>query len=118
MRIGALLSVLSKKAKDGEIILVDKFAFPAPKTATAKMILLALSKGADAASLVTKKKNTALLAISAYDAATIKSFKNFGNIMTEEMRNINPVDVLSHKYLVIENPVAAFKILQARVKSK
>src|SRR5512140_3286895 len=27
MRNGALLSVLSKKAKDGEIILVDKFAF-------------------------------------------------------------------------------------------
>ncbi len=38
--------------------------------------------------------------------------------MTEELRNINPVDVLSRKYLVIENPEAAFKVLLARVKSK
>src|SRR3990167_2180328 len=33
MRIGALLSVLSRKAKEGEIILVDKLSFAAPKTA-------------------------------------------------------------------------------------
>ena len=36
MRIGALLAVLSRKAKDGEIILVDTFVFTAPKTAMAK----------------------------------------------------------------------------------
>ncbi len=115
MRIGALLSVLSKKAKDGELILVDKFTFALPKTATAKITLAALAKGADAATLITKKNNTALIALSAYNAATIKSFKNFGNVMTEEMRNINPVDVLSRKYLVIENPEAAFKMLLSRI---
>lgn len=118
MRIGALLSVLSKKAKDGEIILIDKFSFVTPKTSTAKIVLVALAKGADAAYLITKKKNAALLALSSYDATTIKSFHNFGNIMTEELRSINPVDVLAHKYLVIENPEAAFKILLARAKSK
>ena len=118
MRIGALLSVLSKKAKDGEIILVDKFVFAAPKTSAAKGALVALAKGADVAHLITKKKNTALLALAAHNTTTIKSFKNFGNLMTEEMRNINPVDVLSHKYLVIENPEAAFKVLLARTKSK
>ncbi len=118
MRIGALLSVLSKKAKEGEIIFVDKFIFAAPKTATAKIALAALAKNADVATLTTKKNNTALVALSAYNAATIKSFKNFGNIMTEEMRNINPVDVLSRKYLIIENPEAAFKMLLARAKSK
>lgn len=118
MRIGALLSVLSKKAKDGELILVDKFTFTTPKTATAKTALSALAKGADAATLITKKSNTALIALSAYDAATIKSFKNFGNIMTEEMRNINPVNVLSRRFLIIENPEAAFKMLLSRTKTK
>lgn len=118
MRIGALLSVLSKKAKEGEIIFVDKFVFTAPKTATAKITLAALAKSADVATLTTKKNNTALVALSAYNAATIKSFKNFGNIMTEEMRNINPVDVLARKYLIIENPEVAFKMLLARAKSK
>ena len=115
MRIGALLSVLSKKAKDGEIILVDTFAFAAPKTSVAKGVLAGLAKGAGAAMLTTKKKNAALLALSVYNANTIKSFHNFGNVMTEEMRSLNPVEVLSHKYLIIENPEAAFKILSARV---
>lgn len=118
MRIGALLAVLSKKAKDGEIILVDAFTFAAPKTSVAKASLAALAKGAGVETLVTKKKNTALLALSSHDLATIKSFHNFGNVMTEELRSLNPVDVLSHKYLIIEKPEAAFATLLARAKSK
>lgn len=117
MRIGALVSVLSRKAKDGEIILIDTFAFAAPKTAVAKTALAAIAKGANVSQIVTKKKNAALLALSSYNNATIKSFHNFGNLMTEEVRNLNPVDVMSHKYLVIEAPEAAFKTLQSRVKN-
>ena len=118
MRVGALLSVLSRKAKDGELILVDKLSFAAPKTAAAKTFLTALAKGAGAEALGTKKKNAALLALSSYDVATIKSFSNFGSVMTEELRNINPVEVLAHAYLVIENPEAAFAALLKRTKSK
>ncbi len=118
MRIGALLSALSKKAKDGELILVDKLSFAAPKTSVAKSAIAALAKGANAGALATKSKNAALLALSSYDANAIKSFSNFGNLMTEELRNLNPVEVLSHKYLIIENPEAAFKALAARAKSK
>jgi len=115
MRVSALVSVLSKKAKDGEIILVDKFSFAAPKTSAAKTVLVALAKGADIARLVTKKKNAALLALSSYDANILKSFNNLGNVMTEEVRNLNPVDVLTHTYLVIESPEASFKTLLSRI---
>jgi large subunit ribosomal protein L4 len=115
MRIGALVSVLSRKAKDGEIILVDQFIFAAPKTATAKSAIAALAAGADAKMLVTKKKNAALLALAAHNPNTIKSFNNFGNLMTEELRNLNPLDVMAHKYLVIEKPEEAFKVLLARL---
>jgi len=117
MRIGALLSVLSRKAKDGEIILVDMFAMNAPKTSVAKAMLTNLAKGAGAVELVTKKKNTALLALASYNKNTTKSFGNFGNVMTEEVRSLNPVDVLTHKYLIIENPETAFATIQARIKS-
>lgn len=116
MRIGALLSVLSRKMKEGEVIFVDKFTFAEPKSAVAKTALAAIAKGAGAAHLITKKKNAALLALSSYNAPAIKSFHNFGNLMTEEVRNINPVDVMSHKYLVIETPEAAFKTLISRSK--
>lgn len=118
MRLGALISVLSKKAKDGEIILVDTLAFAAPKTAVAKNTISALAKGASAERLLTKKKNAALLAMGGYDTNIIKSFSNFGNVMTEELRNLNPVDVLAHKYLIIEKPEESFKALMTRAKAK
>jgi large subunit ribosomal protein L4 len=118
MRIGALLSVLSKKAKDGEIIFVETLNMSAPKTAVAKGMFEKLAKGADVATLATKKNNVALLALVAYNTNVTKSFGNFGNVMTEEVRNINPVDVLMHKYLIIENPEVAFKQILARAKSK
>lgn len=116
MRVQALLSVLAQKAKDGEIILVSSFGFSAPKTAAAKDVIAALAKGADAARLTSKKKNAALVALSSYDAHAIKSFRNMGNLKTEEVRNLNPVDVLAHKYLIIENPAVAFKALASRAK--
>jgi len=118
MRIGALLSVLSQKAKDGEIIFVDKFAFTAPKTSVAKTALTNLAKGAGAQMLITKKKNAALFAMASYDVNAIKSFSNFGSVMTEEVRNLNPLEIMSHKYLVIEKPEEAFAALIARVVSK
>jgi large subunit ribosomal protein L4 len=118
MRIGALVSVLSRKARDGEIILVDKFSFATPKTAIAKNTLTALAMGAAAGTLTTKKKNAALLAISAYDINVIKSFSNLGNVMTEELRNLNPLEVMTHKYLIIEKPEEAFTALLTRVEHK
>ncbi|MCX6786921.1 MAG: 50S ribosomal protein L4 [Candidatus Kaiserbacteria bacterium] len=118
MRMSALVSVLSRKAKDGEIILVDAFSFAAPKTATAKNALISLAKSSAAASLITKKKNAALLALADYNEKVIKSFHNIGSVMTEETRNLNPLNVMAHKYLIIEKPEAAFKALLARAKSK
>ena len=118
MRIGALLSVLSRKAKDGEIILVDEFKFGVQKASLAKTVIEKLAKSAGVAELVTKKKNTALIALASYNKNTTKSFGNFGNVMTEEIRSLNPVAVLSHKYLIIENPEVAFKLLLARTGNK
>jgi large subunit ribosomal protein L4 len=114
MRIAALLSVLAKKAKDKEIIFVDSFTFATPKTAEAKKVLTALLKAADAAAVVGKKKNAALLALRAYDVNVMKSFENFGNLATEELRNLNTLDVLSHTYLIIESPEEAFQTLLTR----
>jgi large subunit ribosomal protein L4 len=118
MRINALLSALSRKAKDGEIILVDKFSFAVPKTAVAKSALVALAKSAGVNDLVEKKKNAALIAFASYDTTAVKSFQNLASVMTEEIRNLNLIDVMTHKYLVIEKPEAAFAVLRARAKSK
>lgn len=114
MRAGALFSVLSKKAKDGEVVLIDKFAFAAPKTKEAFGALAAVSK-ASGMRLLSNKGRSALVALSSYDGNTLKSVRNLRGVATEEVRNLNPVDVLAHRYLVIENPEAAFKTLASRI---
>ena len=77
-----------------------------------------LSAAASAAPLASKKRNAALLALAAYDANAIKSFSNFGNVTTEEVRNLNPLNVMTAKYLIVEKPEESFAALLARTKSK
>lgn len=115
MRAVALVSLLSRKFRDGEVILVDKLSFAAPKTAEAKAALLAIAKGAGEAMLATKRANAAVIALSGKDANAEKSFRNIGSVETIEVRNVNPVDLATKKYLVIENPTEAFKTLSARL---
>jgi large subunit ribosomal protein L4 len=115
MRAGALASVLSRKAKDGELILVDSFSLSTPKTKDAISALAAIGKGAKA-NLLKEKGNAALIAFLKYDQSAIKSFRNIKSIATEEVRNVNPLEILSSRYLVIENPEEAFKALIARIK--
>ncbi len=115
MRVQALISALSRKAADGEVILVDSLNFTAPKTALAKSTLLAIAKGSSTKLLATKRANAALIIFAKYDTNAVKSFRNFGSVMTEEARNLNPLDVLTYKYLVIESPAAAFKQIASRL---
>ncbi len=115
MRVAALASLLSKKFKDGEVIFVDSLSFGAPKTSDAVKMLTALAKGAKAEGLVKKSKNSALIALSSKDANVEKSLRNIGNVMTEEVRNLNVVDVATKKYLIIEKPVEALATLSARI---
>ena len=112
MKRQALISALSKKATDGEVLFVDQLSFAAPKTSLAKGFLTALAKSADATGLVTKKKNAVLVATSGYSAPLIKSFRNIDNLVTEEVRNLNALNVLTYKYLIIENPETAYAVLK------
>jgi len=118
MRIGALLSVLSRKAKDGEIVLVDRFAMSAPKTKEVLNSLVALSKATKMKLLSNKGSNSVLIALASYDKNVIKSFNNLQGVGTEEVRSLNPVALLTHKYLIIEKPEETFAELIARAKSK
>lgn len=113
-RAAALASLLSRKLRDGEVIFVDKLAFAAPKTAEAKAFVLSLAKGSGNDTLATKRQNAAVIALSGKDANAEKSFRNMGSMETVEVRNLNPVDLVTKKFLVIENPAASFATLSAR----
>ncbi len=97
----ALFTILSRKYKDGEILFVDALSFKAPKTKDAKAVVLSLAGIKGFEKLATKPKNVALIATDKKDVNLSKSFQNFGNFSVEETRNINPLSVLNHKYLII-----------------
>lgn len=111
----ALATVLSRKISDNELILVDKVSFDEPKTKTARIILEALAKNENYSDLVSKKRNAALIALSSRDQNTEKSFTNFNSMFVDEIRNINPVDILNYKYLVILNAEEGMEALSARL---
>ena len=108
MRQKALLVTLSRKYKDGEIIFVDTLEMKEPKAKVAKGVISAL---AHEFSGFGKQKNAALIALPAAHKPTMKSFGNFGNVEVIEVRNLNPVSVMSAKYLVIADPKAALETL-------
>lgn len=105
----ALYVILSQKLRDGEVLFVDSLSFGAPKAKEAKATLLSLSKVKGFEKLATKPKNAAIIAIDKKNPEIVKSFRNFGNVDLEELRTINPVSLMNHKYIVIANPEAALK---------
>jgi len=118
MKIGALYSVLSKKFADNEILFIDTLNLDEKKSAFAKKILQDLSKISGFDGLSTKRKNTALIATYGKNDNIYKSFSNFGNIAIEEARNLNPVDILNYKYLIISEPKESINFLSSKVEQK
>ncbi len=110
----ALLTILSRKWKDGEILFVDAISFAKPKSKDAKSVLTAFGSIKGFEKISSKKKNAALIAFDARTPAVDKSFKNFGNVSIEEFRNINPVSLMNHSYLVIVSPEKSLKALSAK----
>lgn len=116
MRTKALFSVLSKKLTDSEIIFIDTIKFDVPKTAEAKQIIESIAKTTGYEALLAKKHNTVLIALPDNDASIRKSFSNFGNVEVCNVGNMNPVDALRYKYVIIVNPEEASNKLETRIK--
>lgn len=117
MRAKALYMALSKKLADGQVLFVDQLGFDKPKTAAAAKSLKTLS-GIKGFEKLTYKKNAALIATAAKSDAAEKSFRNIGSVELKEIVNLNPVNVLKYKYLIIENPAEAIKIVEKRLPMK
>ncbi len=111
MRQKALLVTLSRKMKDGEVIFIDSLRMESPRARDAKVVLTALTREFSGLS---KRKNAAFIAIPSADMGTMKSFQNFGNIVIDDVRNLNPLVLLQSKYLVIADPSSAFETLSKK----
>jgi large subunit ribosomal protein L4 len=108
MRQKALLLALSRKYRDGEVIFIDSLEMAAPKTKEAAAVMSAFAKEFKG---LAKSKNAALIALPTRHVPTQKSFRNFSNVVVETVGSLNPVSVLSAKYIVITSPKEAFETL-------
>lgn len=113
----ALATILSQKARDNEIILIDSISIPEIKTKEAVSIIDSLAKNDSIKELKTKKNNAAIISLSERDENTEKSFRNINNLRLDLTQNLNITDLLKYKYVVLVNPKESFEILEGRVKT-
>jgi len=103
----AFYTVLSQKLRDNEILFLDKMDFSQPKTKEAVEVVNSLSKIGGFEKMKNKKKNKAILALDKKEPNVFKSFRNIPGMEIYQARNLNILDILNFKYLVIANPKEA-----------
>jgi large subunit ribosomal protein L4 len=115
MKAKALFAVLSQKLKDNEILFLEDISLAEPKTATAKKLLATLSSVSGFEKLSTKRKNAAFVALGNRNDTAKKSFRNFGNIEIDSVRNLNPLTALKYKYLIVTKPQESVEFLAGKM---
>jgi large subunit ribosomal protein L4 len=90
MRQLAIRCVLSSKASDNQIMVLDELKFEAPKTREMAEVMKALGIG-----------ETTLVALEQPDTNIIKSARNKPNIKTIQARQLNIVDIMKYRKLLI-----------------
>ena len=99
MRRKALLMVLSVKAKENLILILEKLEVREPKTKLMKDIFKKLPV-----------KGTSLIALPKIDKKVILASGNILGVSTTEIRNLNALDLLSSKYLIL--PKEGIKLIK------
>ena len=92
MRRKALFMVFSEKAKDNLLVILDKMQMDKPKTKEFAKILRKLPC----------KENSCLIALSEYNKKVFLSARNIKKTNIAEARNLNVIDLMSSKYLLME----------------
>ncbi len=115
MRVKTLYTILSEKMRDGEILFVDSLNVKEAKAKEGKTILENLSKVKGFETLLSKKKNSALIAFGEVNEDVIKSLKNFNNIDMGDVKDINPLVILKNKILIITKPEESIKFIESKL---
>lgn len=104
MRRKALFMVLSQKAKDGELILLEDLKIESPKTKEMAKIMQNLK------SQIKNLKGRILIAIPKYDKNLILASRNIRDVEILEAKNLNCLQLLNYKFLLM--PKDSLKIIK------
>jgi large subunit ribosomal protein L4 len=117
-RAKALATVFSQKFAHDEVVFVDALTFATPKSAEARKFLTLIAGVEGKKDIGTKKTNAALIVLSDRDEQAELSFRNFGNVHVMNVKDVNPVELLTYKYVVVAKPEESLKTLETRVVTK
>lgn len=112
----ALVSLLSKKFKEGEIAFVDSLSLKG-KTKEAREVFLALSGVEGFDTLKGKKKNALLLVVPEKTAVLARAFQNFGNVELTDIQNMNLLSLLAYRFIAFVEPKEALSLIEKRVEA-
>lgn len=114
MKKKAFLVALSQKLRDNELLFLDKINLKNAKTKEAAGVLKSLSTIKGFEKLATKRKNAVAIAYPKKDETLERGFNNIAKIATGELKNLNLLDTLTYKYLILTDPKETLKTLQAK----
>ncbi len=113
MKVKALFTVLSEKLRNGEILFIDSLS--TKKTKDAAQVFVNLSK-VEGFSRLKGKKRTALCTLPEKDDEATRSIRNLPQLSFEQLKDLNLVDVLNHKYLVMVSPEKSVELLEKKLQ--
>lgn len=119
MAAKALFTVLSEKARKGQILFVDEIVMSKIKTKDGVEILNNFKsiKGFEKMGAAKNKKGI-YLTVPAKSENIKKSFANIKSIEVDEVRNMNPVDLLAYRFIIMAQPKESFAFLGGKLEKK
>lgn len=104
----ALFSILSQKLRENEVLFLDNLKIDEAKTKKGSKLLKNISK-ISGFEKVDPKAST-LVILGQKDRTALRALRNIPNVTVSEARNLNPILLLTHKFLVL--PQEAGRILE------
>lgn len=115
MKIAALFSALSRKVKDEQVLFLDNIDLTKIKTADANVIVQALATIPKFDKLAAAKKPIACLVLSENNQILKKSFRNIPSLIVEDLKNVNVLDVMKYRYMIMVDPKSSVEYLEAKI---
>ncbi|MCX6753938.1 MAG: 50S ribosomal protein L4 [Candidatus Nomurabacteria bacterium] len=118
MKAKALYTVLSEKLRKGQIIFLEELNLKNIKTKDAVAVIKDLSALKGFEKMVGGKKPNIYVSVPAKGDVLKKSFANIKTVEVDEVRNMNPVDLLAFRYIIISQPTESIAFLGGKIEKK
>lgn len=118
MKAKALFTVLSEKLRKGQIIFLEELNLKNIKTKDAVSVIKDLSTLKGFEKMVGGKKPNIYVSVPAKGEVLKKSFANIKTVEVDEVRNMNPVDLLAFRYIIISQPKESIAFLGGKIEKQ